>query len=113
VAAGHEVTALGRSPGKRRQLERMGARPVTVDLFAAEAVRNAVAGHDAIVNLAPHIPAGRARSAPWAWRENDRRRRIASANLCEAALHPGILRACLPRRRATVEESAPLQDALG
>ena len=56
VAAGHEVTALGRNPEKRRQLKRMGARPVTVDLFAAEAVRNAVTGHDAVINIATHIP---------------------------------------------------------
>jgi len=63
---GIEVTAVGRSLEKRRQLERMGARPVTVDLFAAEAVRNAVAGHDAVVNLATHIPPGVRAPLPWA-----------------------------------------------
>ena len=117
AGAGHEVTALGRSPEKLRQLERMGARPVTVDLFAAEAVRNAAAGHDAVVNLATHIPPGMRALLPWAWRENDRLRRIASANLCEAALAAGARRfiqeSFAPvypdRGEQWIEESTPLQ----
>jgi 2-alkyl-3-oxoalkanoate reductase len=37
-------------------MERDGAAAIDVDLFDADAVRRAVVGHDAVVNLATHIP---------------------------------------------------------
>ena len=43
VAAGHQVTGVARSPEKAALLESLGARPVGVDLFDADAVRGAVA----------------------------------------------------------------------
>ena len=43
VAAGHEVTGVSRSPEKDALLESLGARPVRVDLFDADALRAAVA----------------------------------------------------------------------
>ncbi len=92
IAAGHEVTAVGRNPEKRRQLARAGAEPVALDLFAPEDVRSAVEGHDAVVNLATHIPPGMRALLPGVWRENDRLRRIASAILCEAARAGGAQR---------------------
>lgn len=92
VAAGHEVTAVGRNPEKRRRLERAGATPVALDLFSPEEVRSAVAGHDAVVNLATHIPPGMRALVPFLWRENDRLRRIASAILSEAARAGGVQR---------------------
>ncbi|HLJ19587.1 MAG TPA: NAD(P)-dependent oxidoreductase [Stellaceae bacterium] len=92
IAAGHEVTAVGRNPEKRRQLERAGAEPVALDLFSPEAVRSAVEGHDAVVNLATHIPPGTRAVVPWLWRENDRLRRVASAILSEAARAGGAQR---------------------
>jgi 2-alkyl-3-oxoalkanoate reductase len=92
-ARGHEVTALARSPEKRAALERLGAQPVTLDLFDAPAVRRAVEGHDTVVNLATHIPSPTYRMAlPWAWRENDRIRRDASAILADAAMAAGVER---------------------
>ena len=70
-----------------------GARPARIDLFDREAVREAAAGHDAVVNLATHIPSSSTRMMlPWAWRENDRIRRVASANLADAALACGAER---------------------
>ena len=57
VAAGHEVTGVSRSPekdGAARVARR--ARRSRVDLFDADALRVAVAGHDAVVNLATKIP---------------------------------------------------------
>jgi nucleoside-diphosphate-sugar epimerase len=91
--AGHEVTAVARTPEKAAAVERAGARPVTVDLFDADGVRRAVAGHDAVVNLATHIPRSFARMLmPGAWRENDRIRREASAILVDAALAAGATR---------------------
>ena len=92
VAAGHGVTAVGRNPEKRRQLERAGATPVALDLFAPEEVRSAVAGHDAVINLATHIPPGMRAVVPWLWRENDRVRRDASAILSQAARDGGVQR---------------------
>ncbi|MGH7126334.1 MAG: NAD-dependent epimerase/dehydratase family protein [Stellaceae bacterium] len=92
IAAGHAVTAVGRNPEKRRQLERAGAEAVGLDPFAQEDVRSAVARHDAVVNLATHIPPGMHALVPWLWRENDRLRGIASAILSEAARAAGVHR---------------------
>ena len=61
-------------------------------MFAADAVRKAVAGHDAVVNLATHMPAGYRAFLPGAWAENDRIRRFASANLVDAAMATGATR---------------------
>ena len=107
VQAGHEVTAVARTPEKAAAVERAGARPVRVDLFDAEGVRCAVAGHDAVVNLATHIPRSTTRMVlPWAWRENDRIRREASVVLVDAALAAGATR--------FVQESfAPMYPDLG
>src|SRR5690349_2091254 len=80
VAAGHEVSAVVHTPEKQAALSQMGATPVRVDLFAAGDVRRAVAGHNVIINLATHVPAGSAMFLPGAWRENDRVRRSVSAN---------------------------------
>ena len=55
VAAGHQVTGVARSPEKEALLEALGVRAVRVDLFDADAVRTAVAGHDAVVNVAIKI----------------------------------------------------------
>ncbi|HEV8305311.1 MAG TPA: NAD(P)-dependent oxidoreductase [Gemmatimonadales bacterium] len=92
IAAGHRVTAVGRSPEKRAALERLGAATVAVDLFDAEALRRAVAGHDVVINVATHIPPTSRMLLPWAWRENDRIRRVASANLVEGAIAAGAAR---------------------
>ncbi len=89
VAAGHDVTAVVRSPAKRAAAEAAGATPVAVDLFDAGAVREAVAGHEAVVNLATHIPSLMAAMRPSAWATNDRLRREASAHLVDAALAAG------------------------
>jgi len=91
--AGHEVTAIGRSPDNRAALERQGARAVEADLFERASLTPLVAGHDVLVNLATHIPASTSRMfLPGAWKENDRVRREGSANLVEAALAGGVTR---------------------
>jgi nucleoside-diphosphate-sugar epimerase len=64
---------------------------VAVDLFDRRQLTATVAGHDAIVNLATHIPHSMARMlVPGGWRENDRIRRVGSANLVDAALGVGV-----------------------
>ena len=66
VAAGQRVTAVGRTPEKRADLERAGATAIDVDLFDPAAVRRVVAGHDVVINLATHIPPSRRAFFP-AW----------------------------------------------
>lgn len=56
AAAGHEVTAAGRSRERLAQRGRAGARTIVLDLFDAPAARDALAGHDVLVNLATSIP---------------------------------------------------------
>src|SRR5512132_248770 len=78
----HSVTALARAPETRRHLEQLGANCVAVDLFDVDAIKRAAAGHDAMINLATHMP-----SSTWkmlfrsAWRLNDRIRTEGVANL--------------------------------
>jgi nucleoside-diphosphate-sugar epimerase len=89
VEAGHSVTAAARSPQRAELLRSLGATPVAVDLFDPAAVRAAVAGHDAIVNLTTHIPPVSKAMLPGAWAENDRIRREVSRNLVDAAIAEG------------------------
>jgi nucleoside-diphosphate-sugar epimerase len=86
VAAGHDVTGVGRTEKKRAELQRLGVRGVGVDLFDAAAVRRAVAGHDIVINLATAVPSPTRMLLPGAWRAMDRVRRQVSANLAAAAL---------------------------
>ena len=92
VGLDHSVTAVVHRPQSRAEVERAGAAPVQVDLFARAAIQRAVAGHDAVINLATHLPAGLRMFLPGAWTENDRIRRIASANLVDAAIAGGVTR---------------------
>jgi nucleoside-diphosphate-sugar epimerase len=91
-AEGHTITGVARSPAGRAQLERHGAAALSLDLFDATAVRRAVVAHDAVVNLATHIPPPARIFLRWAWRENDRLRRDASATLAEASVAAEVSR---------------------
>jgi nucleoside-diphosphate-sugar epimerase len=86
VAAGHDVTAASRSQAKSDLVRSWGANPVVLDPFDPAATRREVAGHDAVCNLATHIPSLTRAGLPGAWKENDRIRRVVSANLVAAAL---------------------------
>ncbi|GMV59867.1 MAG: hypothetical protein AMXMBFR72_29600 [Betaproteobacteria bacterium] len=118
--AGHRITAVARSAQKAALLQRLGALPVRLDLFDRRALCKAVPGHDAVINLATHIPPSTARLLlPGAWRENDRIRRVASANLVDAALAASVQRfvqeSFAPvypdHGDAWIDESTPLQPA--
>ncbi len=91
LSRGHAVTAVTRNPQARTRLAHAGAACVAVDLFDVEALKRAVQDHDAIVNLATHMP-----SSAWKmvfrsyWRQNDRIRTEGVANLVDAALSSGI-----------------------
>jgi 2-alkyl-3-oxoalkanoate reductase len=91
IQAGHEVTAASRSAENREALRRQNATPVEVDLFDVASVRRAIARHDAVINLATHMPASAAKMMlPWAWRENDRIRRDGSAAIAMAARQENV-----------------------
>jgi 2-alkyl-3-oxoalkanoate reductase len=90
--AGHAVTAVARSPAGRAQVAGDGATALELDLFDAGGVRRAVAGHDAVVNLATHIPPPSRILLPWAWTENDRLRRDASAIIADACMAADVPR---------------------
>ncbi|HEV2640812.1 MAG TPA: NAD(P)-dependent oxidoreductase [Actinocrinis sp.] len=92
VSGGHAVTGLARSPQKRGALEALGAHSVELDLFDSASVRSRLEGHDVVVNLATHIPIGRAALRAAAWRENDRIRTEGSRILARAAADCGVMR---------------------
>lgn len=84
---GHQVTALAR--GKAETVRKQGAMPIEADLFEADAVASAVDGHDAVLDLATRIPSTNRMMLPWAWRQNDRLRSIASRHVARAAIETG------------------------
>jgi len=89
VGAGHDVTGVVRSPVKADLVRALGATPVEVSLFDADALRAAVAGHDAVCNLATHIPSLARAADPRSWDENNRIRTEGSRKLVDAALAAG------------------------
>src|SRR5437868_15346780 len=89
VAGGHAVTAVVRSPAKAALARSLGATPVEGGLFDPDALRAAVAGHDAVCNLATHIPPLTHAAGPGAWDENTRIRSEGARNLVDAALAAG------------------------
>ena len=92
IAAGHQVTALARSPEKAAELTASGAAPIAVSLFDRVALQRAISGHEAVVNLATAIPPMNRFVLARAWRENDRIRTAGSAILVDAALGAGVSR---------------------
>lgn len=86
-AAGHTVTAVARSSAGA--IRAAGATPVEVDLFDRAAVGAVVDGHDVVVDLATRIPPASRMGRRSAWRDNDRLRAEASANLADAVLASG------------------------
>jgi nucleoside-diphosphate-sugar epimerase len=115
VAAGHEVTAVGRGAEKAGLVTRLGGSPVTVDLFDAASVAAAVVGHEVVVNLATNIPPFARSARKKAWATNDRIRKEASRNLVDAAIATGAGRyvqesICFPYLDAGdrwIDEDAP------
>jgi nucleoside-diphosphate-sugar epimerase len=103
LEAGHEVVGVARTAQKRTWLERLGVRPVMLDVFDPDAVRRAVDGAEVIINLTTAVPRSiLAILMPRSWREMARVRRQVSANLADAALAGGTV------RRMIQESFAPI-----
>lgn len=92
VAAGHEVTAVARTPEKAALVRSLGATPVEVDLFDGDAVKAAVAGHEAVAHLATNIPPMSKAARMRSWATNERLRTESSNLLVDAALATGATR---------------------
>lgn len=93
IRAGHSVSALSRSESNARTIAMQGARPVNSSMFDRRALAEVLVGHDAVINLATHIPSSPLKMMlPWAWRENDRIRRHGSSTLANAAREAGVER---------------------
>jgi nucleoside-diphosphate-sugar epimerase len=91
IREGHRVTALGRSPDRLHNLSSQGASTIALDLFDRDAIRRAIANHEAVVNLATHIPRpGLGMFLPGAWKETERIREHGSALLVDEALAAGV-----------------------
>jgi nucleoside-diphosphate-sugar epimerase len=116
VKAGHDVSGVARSAERERLLRDLGATPVTVDVFDADAVRRAMEGHEVACNLATHIPPPMRMARNSAWVDNDRIRTEVSRHVADAALATGAARyvqesiAFLYRDAgdAWIDESSPL-----
>ena len=92
ASAGHSITAIGRTPEKRAALSRYGAKPVEVSIFDGDRLRQAVSGHDAVINLTTAVPPASKALIPGAWRPTAQIRTVGSANLADAARTGGVTR---------------------
>lgn len=90
LAAGHDVVLLARSERNVLRARSWGAEAVAGDLFDADSLAVAYQGADAVVNLATHVPVGRAAAWPGAWREHDRLRTSGVRAVVEAAQRAGV-----------------------
>ncbi len=86
VAAGHRVRALSRSEHNVEVLRRLGAEPVSTDLFDVMSLEQALAGSEAVLHLATKIPPTSQMGRRSAWEQNDRIRGEGTRNLVTAAL---------------------------
>ncbi|MBN6041982.1 NAD(P)-dependent oxidoreductase [Amycolatopsis sp. 195334CR] len=90
IEAGHEVTALARTPEKAAALTAQGATAVTVSLFDRAALAEAFTGHDAVANLASAIPPMSRFLSSRAWADCAKVRTEGSAAVAGAALDAGV-----------------------
>jgi nucleoside-diphosphate-sugar epimerase len=86
IEAGHDVTALARTAAKAATLRAKGAAPVEVSLFDRAPLAEALASHDAVVNLATALPRTHRFVSMRAWAENNRIRSEGSRVVVDAAL---------------------------
>src|SRR5207302_4517576 len=92
VAAGHQVSALARTPEKAAVVRALGADPVMVSMFDRAALSDSFRSHDAVVNLATSMPSSATFVFRRAWRPTERVRIEGSAAVVDAALAAGVPR---------------------
>jgi nucleoside-diphosphate-sugar epimerase len=99
--AGHEVTGLSRSQQSDSILEWTGAHPIRASLTSPDELRDAVRGHDVVINLATSVPPASRVLFAGAWKKMDEIRRTGSADLVAASAAGGV-------RRFIQESFAPI-----
>jgi nucleoside-diphosphate-sugar epimerase len=92
LAAGHEVTALTRTPEKAAAVAALGATPVITTLADHAGLVAMFTGADAVCSLATRIPVGLTALRPGAWRHNDRLRTEGVRRVVAAAREAGVRR---------------------
>jgi nucleoside-diphosphate-sugar epimerase len=90
ATAGHQVSGVARTAEKAAWLREHNVEPVAVDLFDGTAVKDAVAGSDAVLHLATSIPALKDVPKRHAWDTNNRLRTLTTRLLVDAALDHGV-----------------------
>jgi nucleoside-diphosphate-sugar epimerase len=88
--AGHEVTATARRDDWTEYIKRVGARPVDVDLFDPAAIRNVIAGQDAVLRLSTKIPPLMHMRHSESWIETGRLRTEGAKLLVDASIIEGV-----------------------
>lgn len=86
VEAGHRVRSTARGPEKEALARSLGAEPVSVDLYDAAAVRQAVRGSDAVIRLTTKIGSLSKVRSKRAWEETNRLRTEGARILVDAAI---------------------------
>lgn len=121
VAAGHDVRAVCRREDAASGLRAVGAEPIAVDLFDAEAVKTAVVGSEVVLHLATNVPVLSKAARPKGWETHNRLRVDATRNLVAAARATGASRfvkesvtfVYRDAGDAWIDEEAPLIPELG
>lgn len=90
INAGHEVTALARTPEKAARLQQQRASAITVSMFDEKALTDAFAGHQAVINLASALPEPSQFLSRRAWAQAHRLRTEGSTAVVNAALAAGV-----------------------
>ncbi len=86
VEAGHRVRSTARGAEKADLIRRLGAEPVDVDLYDADAIRRSIDGADAVIRLTTKIPSLLKMRSAVAWRETNRLRTTGARLLVDAAI---------------------------
>jgi nucleoside-diphosphate-sugar epimerase len=117
VRAGHQVTALTRSPDKQADLRALGATPAVADAFDLEALRAAVSDAQPthVVHQLTALPKGGPRKASDVAATN-RLRTEGTRNLLDAAIRAGVRRfiggSFAPLAAAPAERLGPGNEAV-
>lgn len=92
IAAGHDVSALARTPESAASLESRGVTAVLGDLFDHHGLVTMFEGCDVVVNAASRVPVGRRAARSSSWREDDRLRTEGVRLVAEAAREAHVRR---------------------
>ncbi|MGH9704973.1 MAG: NAD-dependent epimerase/dehydratase family protein [Candidatus Acidiferrales bacterium] len=90
VEAGHAVRSTARGKEKAELVRQMGAEAVEIDLYDAKAIRQAIAGSDALIRLTTKIGSLTKMGSAKAWEETNRLRTTGAHILVDAAIEENL-----------------------